>query len=42
VPTTENLCCTVFALLKDAIPAGKLECIRVEETDNNFFEFLGA
>ncbi len=42
VPTTENLCRAVFELLKDAIPAGKLECIRVEETENNFFEFLGA
>jgi 6-pyruvoyltetrahydropterin/6-carboxytetrahydropterin synthase len=41
VPTTENLCRTVFALLKDAIPAGQLECVRVEETENNFFECFG-
>jgi 6-pyruvoyltetrahydropterin/6-carboxytetrahydropterin synthase len=38
VPTTENLSSAVFALLKDALPAGKLERVRIEETENNFFE----
>jgi 6-pyruvoyltetrahydropterin/6-carboxytetrahydropterin synthase len=41
VPTTENLCRAVFALLKDALPAGELERVRVEETENNFFECTG-
>lgn len=41
VPTTENLCRTVFDLLKDALPAGELERVRVEETENNFFEYAG-
>jgi 6-pyruvoyltetrahydropterin/6-carboxytetrahydropterin synthase len=41
VPTTENLCRAVFGLLKDAMPAGELEYVRVEETENNFFEFYG-
>ncbi len=41
VPTTENLCREVFALLKDALPAGVLERVRVEETENNFFEYVG-
>src|ERR1035441_4051262 len=41
VPTTENLCKAVFALLKNALPAGELERVRVEETDNNFFECDG-
>ncbi len=41
VPTTENLCKTVYGLLKDSMPAGKLESIRVEETENNFFEYRG-
>ena len=41
VPTTENLCRTVFGLLKDAMPSGKLEYVRVEETENNFFEYYG-
>ncbi len=40
VPTTENLCRAVFELLSDALPAGKLEQVRVEETENNFFECL--
>jgi 6-pyruvoyltetrahydropterin/6-carboxytetrahydropterin synthase len=38
VPTTENLCREVIALLKDELPAGELERVRVEETENNFFE----
>ena len=38
VPTTENLCRAVFALLKDVLPSGELERVRVEETENNFFE----
>lgn len=42
VPTTENLCRTVFELLQNELPAGGLDCIRVEETENNFFEFYGA
>lgn len=42
VPTTENFCRVVFELLQNGIPAGELECVRVEETENNFFEFYGA
>ena len=38
VPTTENLCKTVFDLLRDALPEVELEHVRVEETENNFFE----
>jgi 6-pyruvoyltetrahydropterin/6-carboxytetrahydropterin synthase len=38
VPTTENLCRAVFDLLRDALPSGELEHVRVEETENNFFE----
>lgn len=41
VPTTENLSRVVFALLKDELPAGELERVRVEETENNFFECEG-
>jgi 6-pyruvoyltetrahydropterin/6-carboxytetrahydropterin synthase len=37
-PTTENLSRAVFGLLKDALPAGELEYVRVEETENNFFQ----
>jgi 6-pyruvoyltetrahydropterin/6-carboxytetrahydropterin synthase len=42
VPTTENLCRAVFDLLKNELPAGKLEYVRVEETENNSFEYYGA
>ncbi len=38
VPTTENLCKAVFDLLRDRMPAGRLHAVRVEETENNFFE----
>ena len=38
VPTTENLCRAVFDLLKDALPSCQLEHVRVEETENNFFQ----
>jgi len=38
VPTTENLCKAAFGLLKDALPGGELEYVRVEETENNFFQ----
>ncbi|MGA7341336.1 MAG: 6-carboxytetrahydropterin synthase [Terracidiphilus sp.] len=37
-PTTENFCRLLFGLLKDALPAGELEHVRMEETENNFFE----
>ena len=38
VPTTENFCRVVFGLLQDALGTGRLEHVRVEETENNFFE----
>jgi 6-pyruvoyltetrahydropterin/6-carboxytetrahydropterin synthase len=41
VPTTENLCRAVYDLLADALPAVELEYVRVEETENNFFEYSG-
>ena len=41
VPTTENLCRAVFRVLKGALQQGDLEYVRVEETENNFFQFCG-
>ncbi len=38
VPTTENLCKAVFGLLKSGLPAPELDYVRVEETENNFFQ----
>jgi 6-pyruvoyltetrahydropterin/6-carboxytetrahydropterin synthase len=41
VPTTENLCRAIHGLLSDNLPDGKLDRIRIEETENNFFEYAG-
>ena len=41
VPTTENLCKAVFELLDRSIAPAELEQVRVEETENNFFEYFG-
>lgn len=41
VPTTENLCRAVFGLLDGAVERARLEQVRVEETENNFFEYAG-
>ena len=41
VPTTENLCRAVFELLDGAVEPAKLAQVRVEETENNFFEYAG-
>lgn len=41
VPTTENLCKAVYKLLDGSFPPAELEQVRVEETENNFFEYLG-
>jgi 6-pyruvoyltetrahydropterin/6-carboxytetrahydropterin synthase len=41
VSTTENLCITVFNLLQAGLRPAILEKIRIEETENNFFEYTG-
>jgi 6-pyruvoyltetrahydropterin/6-carboxytetrahydropterin synthase len=41
VPTTENLCRVIFELLDGAIKPAELVQVRVEETENNFFEYSG-
>ncbi len=38
VPTTENLCRVIVDLLRADLPGGQLDSVRVEETENNFFE----
>jgi 6-pyruvoyltetrahydropterin/6-carboxytetrahydropterin synthase len=42
VSTTENLCIAIFDLLQPALKPAILEKIRIEETENNFFEYSGA
>jgi 6-pyruvoyltetrahydropterin/6-carboxytetrahydropterin synthase len=41
VPTTENLCRAVFELLDGTVDPASLVQVRVEETENNFFEYSG-
>jgi len=42
VPTTENLCRAVFELLDGTFAPARLAQVRVEETENNFFEYSGS
>lgn len=41
VPTTENLCKVAFHLLEEPLAPAALAHVRVEETENNFFEYYG-
>jgi 6-pyruvoyltetrahydropterin/6-carboxytetrahydropterin synthase len=41
VSTTENLSIAIFNLLQPALKPAILEKIRIEETENNFFEYSG-
>ena len=41
VPTTEYLCRAVFELLDGSVEPAQLVRVRVEETENNFFEYAG-
>ena len=42
VSTTENLSIAIFNLLQPALQPAILEKVRIEETENNFFEYSGA
>jgi len=47
VSTTENLCIAIFDLLAsewetEALKPAILERVRIEETENNFFEYSGS
>ncbi len=41
VSTTENLCIAIYQILMPALQPAKLERVRIEETENNFFEYPG-
>ena len=41
VPTTENLCTSIFGILKRGFSAAHLEKVRLEETMMNSFEYAG-
>ena len=42
VPTTENLCARIYEILRRTFAAAHLENIRVEETNQNSFEYAGG
>ena len=42
VSTTENLSIAIFNLLQPALEPAILEKVRIEETENNFFEYSGT
>ena len=41
VPTTENLCRAVYQILEGSLAPAQLAHVRIEETENNFFEYCG-
>ncbi len=41
VSTTENLCIAIYELLRPLFAPAKLHRVRMEETENNFFEYSG-
>jgi len=42
VPTTENLCTTIYDILQRGFTPAHLEKVRIEETMMNSFEYAGA
>jgi 6-pyruvoyltetrahydropterin/6-carboxytetrahydropterin synthase len=41
VPTTENLCISIYEIMKRGFSAAHLERVRIEETMMNSFEYSG-
>ena len=41
VPTTENLCISIYEIVKRGFPLAHLEKVRIEETMMNSFEYAG-
>ncbi len=40
-PTSENLVIAIWQQLQDKIPDGKLNSVKLYETENNYFEYRG-
>lgn len=40
-PTSENLVTAIWEQLQDKIPGGKLNSVKLYETENNYFEYRG-
>jgi 6-pyruvoyltetrahydropterin/6-carboxytetrahydropterin synthase len=41
IPTAEVIVISIWDELKDKIPHGKLYCVRLHETENNYVEYKG-
>ena len=42
IPTAENIAVGIWNVLAGKIPAGRLTCVRLRETENNVVEYRGA
>lgn len=41
IPSTENVAIAIWNQLADALPSGRLHCVRLYETPRNFVEYYG-
>lgn len=41
IPSTENFAVAIWDELEDALPSGRLHCVRLYETPRNFVEYRG-
>ncbi len=41
IPTAENIAVMFWKVLDSQLPSGKLHCIKLYESDNNFVEYFG-
>ncbi len=42
IPSTENFTIAIWHELEDALPSGRLHCVRLYETERNYVEYRGA
>lgn len=42
IPTAENIAIAIWKVLEKKIPAGRLESVRLRETENNVVEYRGG
>ncbi len=42
MPSTENLCIAFWQRLEGHVPAGRLHCVRLYETERNYAEYFGG
>jgi 6-pyruvoyltetrahydropterin/6-carboxytetrahydropterin synthase len=42
LPSTENFAIAIWKQLEQALPAGRLHCVRLQETERNIVEYYGT